>query len=50
VIIDWSERSLHEAHAFANFLLQVVKAKRVFIVHPRACEYLQAEYQKAVAA
>jgi len=50
VIIDWSERGIHDAHAFADFLLRVVKAKRVFIVHPRTNEYLQVEYHKAVAA
>ena len=50
VIIDWSERGIHEAHAFADFLLRVVKATNVFIVHPRTGEYLQVEYHKAVAA
>jgi len=50
VLIDWSQRSIHEAHSFADFLLRVVKAKCVFIVHPRTNEYLQVEYHKAVAA
>ena len=50
VIIDWSQRSIHKAHAFADFLLRVVKAKSVFIVHPRTGEYLQVEYHTAVAA
>ena len=50
VIIDWSQRSIHEAHAFADFLLRVVKATNVFIVHPRTGGYLQVEYHKAVAA
>ena len=50
VIIDWSQRSIHDAHSFADFLLRVVKATNVFIVHPRTNEYLQVEYHKAVAA
>jgi len=50
VLIDWSQRSIHDAHAFADFLLRVVKAKCVFIVHPQTNEYLQVEYHKAVAA
>jgi len=50
VIIDWSARSIHDAHSFADFLLRVVKATNVFIVHPRTNEYLQVEYHTAVAA